>query len=186
MYVFVLRSSTKQQTTLVWLAFARVGPQRRPRSSGSQHRTRPHELNQPHHRYDRVSGVEGYCASNATLGKSTGQVQPLVLWRKTVSRASDDQDDQDDQDDFRTCGGSDACNDAVMRTAGYVPVAVNGTMGDGVLCYGYSGNQPEDLPCRVALPSIARDDGAFWDQLCVRAACVRACVRACVLSLIHI
>jgi hypothetical protein len=29
----------------------------------------------------------------------------------------------------------------------------------------YPAAEPEDLPCKIALPSIARNDTSFWDQL---------------------
>ena len=85
--------------------------------------------------------VEAYCAPKNTTPELS---QPLVLW---VNEAGD----------YRTCGGSQECSSQAMTKLGYKNVHT--------LCYAYPAQGVADLPCRVALPSIARNDSAFWDQL---------------------
>jgi hypothetical protein len=84
---------------------------------------------------------EGWCAPAAT-GVYT---QPLVLWYAQAA------------DDHRTCGGTAGCAAAAMEGAGYKSM--------GTLCYARAADNPAALPCRYGLPSIARNDSAFGDQL---------------------
>eukprot|EP00756_Hemistasia_phaeocysticola_P043525 Hpha_TRINITY_DN17106_c0_g1::TRINITY_DN17106_c0_g1_i1::g.146806::m.146806 len=84
---------------------------------------------------------EGWCAPTST----DVYTQPLVLWYSPSLH------------DHRTCGGMAACAAAAMEAAGYVEV--------GTLCYARSSLHPGEMPCRYGLPSIARSDAAFWDQL---------------------
>jgi hypothetical protein len=93
------------------------------------------------------SAAEGYCAVSPS--SSSSFLQPLVLWAHPTSG------------DLRTCGGSADCTAAAMAREGYAQV------GTGPLCYALPAGEPADLPCDTVLPSIARDDPAFWDQLCV-------------------
>lgn len=84
-------------------------------------------------------GVEGWCNAVALPSR-----QELSLWHNTAL------------DDYRTCGGS-CQNVTKMRQAGYDFVKV--------LCNAYPASSAQDLPCKYAVPSIARSDAAFWDQL---------------------
>ena len=95
--------------------------------------------------------VEGWCSTSAdgttdgTLRLALGASQPLVLWHNAV------------MDDWRTCGGTADCAAAAMQKQGYTQRAH--------MCYAYPAYTAADLPCKFALPSIARNDSSFWDQI---------------------
>ena len=84
---------------------------------------------------------EGWCAPRRT-GTHT---QPVVLY---FSRKLSD---------HRTCGGSIGCSAANMRALGYVEKET--------LCFARPADDPSSLPCRYGMPSIGRNDTAFWDQI---------------------
>jgi hypothetical protein len=90
-------------------------------------------------------GVEGWCADHQ--GSPSLRRVPLSLWQSNDSAVG-----------YRTCGGSTECGAAQMASAGYRVV-------DPVLCYVYPAATAEDIPCKIALPSISRNDTAFWDQI---------------------
>lgn len=88
-------------------------------------------------------GTEGWCGLSSA---STRRIVPLSLWR------------HDALGGFRTCGGSAGCTKDAMQAAGFREVNV-------AMCHVYPAVTAADIPCRIALPSIARNDTAFWDQV---------------------
>ena len=89
--------------------------------------------------WNQSAAPEGWCAAKPDTVAS----QPLTLWFSASLH------------DHRTCGGG--CNHTAMATAGYLEVST--------ICYGHPATDPATLPCMFGLPSIARSDTAFWDQL---------------------
>lgn len=82
---------------------------------------------------------EGWCAQS--IPENTWPITTLSL-HYSESRK-----------DYQTCGSPACLKDT---STGYVKVAD--------LCYAYNATGPSNLPCKIGVPSIAREDPAFYDN----------------------